>query len=153
MGWFDWLRKTPAPVIDHPLFGRIRAAHRPKDEPWMWETLSSIETPRGRVFVNLDAGESGPSAAHEEQWERILTHLDELTHAAVPMIARELEAWEVGFDPGAPWTELTWDGADLMGNSDEDHEFALAYGSKSWPDAMITVYFKDDRPTLSRLDD
>ena len=153
MGWFDWLRKAPAPVVDHPVFGRLRAAHRPKDGAWSWETLDLIETPRGLVSVNFDAGESGPGIAHEVQWRGILERLDELTRAAAPLVAGELQHWPVRFDPAAPWDELTWEGADLSGDSMPGNSFALAYGCKSWPDAMITVFFDNDRPIESRLDD
>jgi hypothetical protein len=153
MAWFDWLRKVPAPVIVHPVFGRVRAAHRPANGSWSWETLESIRTPRGKAIVNFDAGEGGPSASHEAQWANILAELDRLTAAAAPLIARELEGFEVPFDPAAPWSELTWEGADLCGDTKPSDEFALAYACKSWPDAMITVCFENGQPTLSRLDD
>ena len=153
MGWFDWLRKEPPPIIVHRVFGRLRAAHRPKDGPWLWEPLEWMETPHGKVFVHLNAGEPGPSALHESQWEQIATRVDSLTQAAAPLIGEELKNWEVAFDPNAAWDEITWEGAELLGNTDPENDFALVYACKSWPDAMITVYFKNGRPTLSRLDD
>ena len=153
MGWFDWLRPKPAPMIDHPLFGRLRAAFRPAGKPWNWEPLDFIDTPRGKVFVHLDAGEAGPAAIHEEEWGRILSHVDGLTASAAPLIAEELRNWPVEFDPGDPWQEITWEGAELLGDTDPDHDFAMIYACKSWPDAMITVYFKGTRALLSRLDD
>jgi hypothetical protein len=153
MGWFDWFRRESPPIIDHPVFGRLRAAHRPKDRPWLWEPLEFLETPRGKVFVHLDAGEAGPAPVHERQWERILAEADDLTRAAAPFIADELKDWDVPFDAIAPWDEITWEGVDLLGATDPEDDFALVYACKSWPDAMITVYFKDGRPRLSRLDD
>ena len=153
MSWFDWLRKAPAPVIDHPVFGRLRAAHRPNHGPWSWETLGLVETPHGRVSINFDARENGPAGAHEAQWRRILERLDEMTRAAVPLIATELEHWPVRFDPANPWDELMWEGADLSGDCRPGDSCALAYGCKSWPDAMITIFFENGRPTGSRLDD
>lgn len=153
LGWFDWLRRTPAPIIDHPVFGRVRAAHRPKDELWMWECLDPKDTPRGPVQILFEADAAGPAAAHERQWRRILAQLESLTSAAAPLIARELTDWPVPFDPTAPWTELAWDGADLNGDARPGDRFALVYECKSWPDAMITVQFEGGVPVSSRLDD
>ena len=153
MAWFDWLRKAPTPVIEHPVFGRLRAAHRPLEGPWSWETLDWVDTPRGHVSVTFDAGEGGPTSAHEAQWNGILAKLDELTSAAAPLIASELKDWEVAFDADAPWAEIIWESADLCGDSQAGDEFALGYACQSWPDAMITIYFEGERPMLSRLDD
>ena len=153
MGWFDWLRREPPPTIDHPLFGRLRAAHRPKDKPWLWEPMDPVETRHGKVFVHMDAGEAGPSDLHQGQWKQIIAEIENLTRAAAPLIDEELKNWEVPFDPSAPWDEITWEGANLLGDTEPEDDFALVYACKSWPDAMITVYFKDGRPTLSRLDD
>ena len=153
MGWFKRLRNSPAPVIEHPIFGSLRATCRPEEGPWSWETLRPINTQQGSAFVNLDAGKDGPTQAQEEQWQKILAQLGPLTGSAAPLIASELKSWPVAFDPADPWRELTWEGADLHADTNENYDFAIAYGCKSWPDAMITIYFKDDRPVLSRLDD
>ena len=156
MGWFDWLRKNPRPQLHHPVFGAVRAAHRPSGRPWMWESVDLIETDRGHVSLTFSAGESGPRELQEQQWQHVLRDLDRLTRSAGPLVADELKGWEdwgVGFDPNAPWSELVWEDANLFGDTDAQHDFALIYGCKSWPDAMITIYFKDDRPMLSQLDD
>ena len=154
MGWFDWLRSTPAPVIDHPLFGQVRASHRPRQGSWLWETLGLVATPRGDGGLTFDAGENGPNVSHERQWNTIIKQLDSLTEAAAPLIASDLSHWdEVPFDPASPWDELEWDGAHLGGDTSSQDEIALCYGCRHWPDALITVYFENGRPVLSQLDD
>ena len=153
MGWFDWLRKVPAPVIDHPRFGRVRAAYRPASGPWLWETLDLVPTARGEADVGFDAPETGPTSDQERQFDWILANLDPLTMAAAPMIAAELKNWPVIFSPDDPWAELEWHGAHLTDNSSPEGDWQIAYGCKSWPDAMITIYFEAGRPSSSRLDD
>lgn len=153
MVWFDWLRKQPAPVIDHSRFGRVRASHRPSSGTWLWETLDMVDTPRGEVSLTFDADESGPTAAHERQFDHMLDNLDWLTETAVPMLASELKDF-LDFGglkfPADPWAELEWIGGHLTGVGSE---LEVQYGYRSWPDAMITVYFENDRPTTIQIDD
>lgn len=153
MGWFDWLRKMPSPVIMHPRFGRVRASHRPSSGLWLWETLDAVDTSRGDVTLTFDADQAGPDVAHERQFGHMLANLDRLTEAAVPMLARELKDF---LDPGGlkfpadPWAELEWMGGHLTGVGSE---LEVQYAYRSWPDAMITVYFENDRPTSIQIDD
>ena len=153
MGWFDWLRKGPAPVLDHPIFGKVRAAHRPASGPWLWETLDFVQTPRGRADVGFDAGEGGPGPEHERQWQHIVDQLDQFTRQAAPMIGPELTAFLEKPFPDDPWEELEWEGVHLAGEQGPGARFEISYASKSWPDAMITVCFEDEQPTLVRIDD
>jgi hypothetical protein len=153
MGWLDWLRKIPAPVIDHPVFGRVRVAHRPASGLWLWETLDFVQTPRGPADVGFDAGEAGPTVEHQHQWQYILKHLDELTRAAAGMIGSELTDFLEKPFPANPWAELKWEGARLTGERVPDGKFEISYASSSWPDAMITVYFEGGNPTLVQIDD
>ena len=153
MGWFDRLRKVPTPVIEHPKFGRVRAAHRPATGFWLWETLDFVTTPRGPADIGFDAPETGPTPDQERHFDWIVANLDQLTMAAAPMIAAELKEWPVRFASDDPWEELEWQGAHLTMNNSPEGDWQIAYGCKSWPDAMITAYFEGGRPSLIQLDD
>lgn len=153
MGWFDWLRKVPAPVIDHSVFGRVRAARRPATGDWLWETLDFVETPRGPADVGFDAPEAGPTPEQERHFNWIVANLDPLTDEAAPLIAAELKDWLERPFPANPWDELGWEGAHLTTNASPEGNWEVSYSSKSWPDAMITVHFEDGKPTFAQLDD
>lgn len=153
MGWFDWLRKSPTPVIEHPAFGRVRAAHRPESGNWLWETLEFVETPRGPADVGFEAPETGPTPEQERHFDWIVANLDALTVAAAPLVAGELTEWLERPFPANPWDELGWEGVHLTSDASPDGRWDLSYSSNSWPDAMITVYFERGKPTLVQLDD
>lgn len=153
MGWLDWLGKIPAPTIEHPKFGRVRASYRSGSGPWLWETLDPVATPRGDAEITFDAPESGPTSDQERHWDWLVGNLDELTSAAVPLIAAELKDWLEKPFPDDPWTELEWLGGHLTEKCSPDGDWQIAYGCKSWPDAMIAVYFERGRPSLVQLDD
>jgi hypothetical protein len=150
MAWFDWLRSIPAPVIDHPKFGRVRASYRPKSGLWLWEMLDWLDTPHGRVSATFDAGPTGPGPHHEQAWDEICANVDGLTRKAAPLVASALADWLEKPFPADPWAELGWEGAHLTESSGE---FELNYFCKSWPDAMIAVFFEQREPTLVQLDD
>jgi len=150
MGWFDWLRKTPAPVIDHRRFGRVRASRRPKTGQWLWEVLNPVATEFGSIDMTFDAGEDGPDEAHERQLDAILADRDEMTRAAAPLIAGDLAHFLDKPLPENPWDELTLEFVHLSGRPGD---FEMSYSCKSWPDASITAYFEKARPTVIQIDD
>lgn len=153
MGWFDWLRSSRAPVIVHPELGRLRVSHRPRQGLWLWEMLDWVDTPRGRVALTWDGGEHGISAAQLELFHWLRDHIDVLTAAAAPMIAPELSEWLERPFSEEPWQELSWEGAHLPADGSIDGEWDLSYSVEQWPDAMVTVYFKQQQPTLVQIDD
>src|SRR5690349_9099778 len=106
------LRRAAAPMVDHPLFGLVRATPCPAGGPWLWESLELFETRRGSVDLGFEAGSEGPGDAHRAQLEAILAQLDALTTAAAPMIVDQLGG---SGPPIQPWAELEWRGACLTG--------------------------------------
>lgn len=151
MGWFDWLNRAPAPVIDHPRFGRVRASRRPRDSDlWLWEALAPVPTECGPLDMTFDADELGPSDAHERQLEEIVDDRDTLTRAAAPLIAADLSDFLSQPFPDNPWDELELEYVHLSGRKGE---FEMAYSCKCWPDASVTAYFEDGVPTLIQIDD
>ena len=153
MGWFDWLRKAPGPVMEHPAFGRLRAFNRPASGAWLWETVDPVATTRGAIFVWLQADERAPGAHQRALLDRIIDRIDALTLAAAPVIGQRLAGWlERPFDPD-PWKELDWEGAQLGANGAGPEEFVLFYSCESWPDAQIAVTFEGERPIHVQIDD
>ena len=150
MGWFDWLRRGPAPIKEHPRFGRVRASVRSNDRDWLWEALALIETAAGKLDMTFDAGEDGPDKRHEHQLDQILADRDALTRSAAPLIERELSDFLGKPLPDNPWDELELEFVHLSGR---DGEFEMGFSCKSWPDASITAYFEQGRPTIIQIDD
>ena len=145
----EWTRK-PVPMIEHPVFGRLRASVRGDGGRWLWESLDLLPTSRGEADLSFQAGPSGPDPSHEVQLHEIVAALDPLTAAAAPMIDVNLGGWlerSIGDDP---WTELEWRGACLTGSPDV---FDLHYSSRSGPEALIMVRFEAAEPVAVRIDD
>ena len=149
MGWFDWLRRGPAPIIEHARFGRVRASVR-SDGEWLWEVLAPVPTIPGPIDMTFDAGELGPDERHSKQLDAILADRDALTRAAAPMMAADLSDFLERPFPDDPWDELELEFVHLTGRQGA---FELAYGCKSWPDAHVTAFFEDGLPTMVQIDD
>ena len=150
MGWFDWLRGGPAPRIEHRRFGPVRASVRSIDREWLWETLALVDTAAGQMDMTFDANEAGPGERHERQLDQIVANRDALTRSAAPLIERELSDFLGKPLPDNPWDELELKFVHLSGR---DGEFEMAFSCKSWPDASITAYFEQGRPTVIQIDD
>ena len=149
MGWFDWLRRGPAPIIEHARFGRVRASVRSDDE-WLWEVLAPVPTTAGPLDMTFNAGEQGPDDRHSKQLDAIVADRDALTRAAAPMMAAELSDFVGRPFPVNPWDELKLEFVHLTG---KPGLFEMAYSCKSWPDANVTAFFVDGRPTMVQIDD
>ena len=143
----------PVAAVEHAELGRIRPSHRPKDGLWLWEMLDWVETPRGKISLTWDGGQSGITAEQVELFHWIRDHIDPLTMAAAPLIAPELEEGLEKPFPSDPWQELSWEGAHLPADGSIDGEWDLSYSVQQWPDALVTVYFKRREPTLVQIDD
>lgn len=150
MGWFDWLRRVPAPVVEHPRFGRVRASHRPASGDWLWEVLSPVPTECGHLDMTFDAGEAGPGDVHERQLDSIVADRDALTRAAAPLMGQELADFLGKPLPENPWDELSLEFVHLSGRNGE---FEMAYSCRSWPDASVTAFFEQGQPTIIQIDD
>lgn len=151
MPQFDaWLREAPAPVIDHRRFGALRASYRRESELFLWESLDLVQTGRGLVDLEFEAGAWGPSEAHARQLEVVVARLDALTRAAARAIAeRPGDGIELPRSD-RQWTNLDWQGARLTGGAGT---FQLHYWCNSGSDVLITVSFEQWSPTGVRLHD
>jgi hypothetical protein len=149
VGGFESLRSA-ASVIDHPLFGPLRATPRTGGGDALWEALELLKTPRGPVDLSFAAGPDGPGVAHEGQLKEVLAQSDSLTRAAAPMVFARLSAWLESPPADNLWADLDWQGACLTGRPGEFH---LHYSCRSWPDSMITVRFEGSCPTAVEIVD
>jgi hypothetical protein len=146
----DWTRVGPAPVVDHPRFGAIRASLRRDSETFVWECLDLVRTDRGLADLEFEAGAFGPTSAHESQLAELIGSLDALTRAAVRAVARELsDCVEIPL-PTDPWRNLEWQGARLSGRVGT---FQLHYWCSPAGDALITVRFEQSKPSGVRFHD
>jgi hypothetical protein len=149
VGGFESLRSAVS-VIDHPLFGPLRASPRTGNGQPLWEALELLNTPQGQVDLSFAAGPEGPDTTHEAQLKEVLTQSDSLTRAAAPLVFARLSAWLESAPADNLWADLDWQGACLTGRPGEFH---LHYSCRSWPDSMVTVRFEGSRPTAVEIVD
>jgi hypothetical protein len=145
-----WRREGPAPVIDHPRFGMMRASFLRESEHFVWSCLDLFRTARGLVDLEFEGQAFGPTAVHEQQLDALVAKLDQLTCAAAKTISARLPISVA--DPAsvdAP-TGLEWQGARLSGC---DGTFQLHFWCTSAGDALITVCFEQWRPVSAHFHD
>jgi hypothetical protein len=132
-------------MIDHPIFGPVRAAPRRPGRPWLWQSLDLVETPLGRADIAFEASAEGPGEAHRVQLREIVSRLDALTEAAGPLIFDRLSRQGAAVEL---WAELEWRGACLTGRQGE---FQLEYSCRSRPES-IAVRFEQSQPVAVELE-
>ena len=159
MGWFGNLiamlsgQRPEVPPVEHPVLGRIQPSHRPKNRLWLWETVRPITHARGPVTVTWLADESGPSETQVEFWQWLQANIDEVVEAARPLLAQDVQDWTAKPMPQDPWDELFWEGAGLPADGNANGEWDVSFATRTCPDVMLTVTFRDGKPQFVTADD
>jgi hypothetical protein len=135
-----WLREAPAPVIDHRQFGLMRASFRRDSDGFTWECLDLVPTRRGVADLEFEASAWGPTSAHENQLDAVLSNLDALTDSA-----RQIVMAKFGEMSG-----MEWQGARLTGRTGA---FELHFWCDAGDELLVTVVFERSQPTSARLHD
>ena len=139
-------RLRGAPTVDHPVFGRIFPARRPKQGPWLWETLDEVEHVRGWVRIACEAGPRGPSPEQAEFWKWLQGHVGEVVADARPLLEAQVEGWTGRPMSANPWRDLVWVGTSLPLDGRRESAWALSFASPVDRQATFTVSFENGRP-------
>ena len=142
-----WRREGPAPVIDHPRFGMMRASFRRESEHFVWECLDLFRTARGLVDLEFEGRAFGPETVQEKQLDSVVAKLDQLTCAAAKTISARFPS---AIPPSASADALEWQGARLSGC---DATFQLHFWCACANDALITVCFEEWTPASAHFHD
>jgi hypothetical protein len=159
MGWLGALfaklsgEAPPLAPIDHAVLGRIAPSHRPKNGIWLWETLAPIAHPRGPVSVTWLADPSGPSEPQVAFWHWLREHIDTVVEQAWPLLAIDVQDWTEKPPPADPWRELIWEGAGLPADGSRTSEWDVSFATRTCPDVMLTVTFREGQPVFVTADD
>ena len=159
MGWisnlFDRLsgQLPQVPAVDHPELGRIRPSHRPRQSAWLWETLDPVAHRRGPVTVTWLAGEEGPSQAQVDFGRWLRDNIDDVVEQARPVLAIDVQDWTDKPMPAKAWDELFWEAAGLPDDGKRDSEWDVSFATRTCPDVMLTVTFRDGKPLFVTADD
>jgi hypothetical protein len=159
MGWLGALfaklssEAPPVAAVDHPVLGPIRPSHRPKNGAWLWETLEPLAHPRGPVSVTWLADPAGPSEAQVGFWHWLAGHIDAVVERSWALLAIDVQDWTEQPPPADPWQELIWEGAGLPADGERLSEWDVSFATRTCPDVMLTVTFRDGEPAFVTADD
>lgn len=117
------------------------------------ETVDPIDHRRGPVTVTWLAGAGGPSEDQVAFWDWLREHIDDVVEQARPVLALDVQDWTEKPMPTEAWEELFWEGAQLPDDGRRESEWDVAFATRTCPDVMLTVTFRDGRPLFVTADD
>ena len=89
-------------VVAHRTFGQIR----PVRSDQFWKASVRVESLHEPIELQIRAGEEGPSAAQEKQFDLLRTHFRKVLHAALRSLHQEYQR-VVKAQPGVEWPAVS----------------------------------------------
>jgi hypothetical protein len=131
-------RSSPRTIVD-PVFGTLRQ----EQSKWTGEVRFS---PAGKVvFVNVEAGDEGPSEDQRAFYRRVEVKYPELAEPVEQALLKLVESAGAGPVSEAHFDDFTLDMVGINGHSGGPVTWDLWFGWAYDPERVLTLYMEDWR--------